>query len=183
MSYLRLVHSAPPAPTPESACVEAFDRELDYVFACLRRLGAAPFELEDLAHEVFIVLHQNWAIMDTSRPLRPYIFGVAFRIVCAHRRKRAREIPQAALDADDRGAGPEGLLQDKEALSLLLAALEAVPLPRRAVVIMHELDEVPMDEVARRLSISRFGAYARLRKGRRELAAAVRKLVSGGVRK
>ncbi|HOU92771.1 MAG TPA: sigma factor-like helix-turn-helix DNA-binding protein, partial [Polyangiaceae bacterium] len=63
---------------------------------------------------------------------------------------------------------------------LLLAALEAVPLPRRAVVILHDLDQTPIVDVARQLSISRFGAYARLRQGRRELAAAVRRLVRRG---
>jgi hypothetical protein len=48
---------------------------------------------------------------------------------------------------------------------------------------MHDLDEIPIVEVARSLSITRFGAYARLRKGRKELAAAVRRLSKGGARK
>lgn len=163
--------------------MEAFDRELDYIFATLHRLGAAPGEAEDLAQEVFVVLHRNWASVDTTRPMRPYLFGVAYRILCAHRRRRSREIPYATLDADDDRAGPEELLQNKESVSLLQAALDKVPLSRRAVVIMHELDDVPMDEVARRLSITRFGAYARLRKGLRELTTALRRLSSGGVRR
>jgi DNA-directed RNA polymerase specialized sigma24 family protein len=41
---------------------------------------------------------------------------------------------------------------------------------------MHDLDGVPVADIAERLSISRFGTYARLRKGRRELAAAVARL-------
>ena len=44
---------------------------------------------------------------------------------------------------------------------------------------MHELDDVPVLEVARRLSMSQFGTYARLRKGRAELQGAVRKLSKG----
>ncbi|HSS40012.1 MAG TPA: sigma factor-like helix-turn-helix DNA-binding protein, partial [Polyangia bacterium] len=55
-----------------------------------------------------------------------------------------------------------------------------VPLPRRAVVVMHDLDGVPVNEIARSLSISRFGTYARLRKARKELAAAVRRLLREG---
>jgi len=180
MGYLRLVHSTAAAPTPENACLEAFDRELDYLFETLHRLGAGPREIEDLAQEVFVVLHRNWSSFDTTRPLRPYLFGVAFRIVCAHRRRHAREIPQPALDAQDAGAGPEGLLQTRESVALLMAALEQVPLRRRVVVVMHDLDGVPIADVARRLSISRFGAYARLRKARGELAAAVRRLLKEG---
>ena len=41
MGYLRLVHSAPPVPVPEGTCLAAFDGELDYIFATLKRLGAA----------------------------------------------------------------------------------------------------------------------------------------------
>jgi RNA polymerase sigma-70 factor, ECF subfamily len=183
MGSLRLVHSAHPVPASESSCIEAYERELDYLFETLQRLGAAPREIEDLAQEVFMVLHRNWPTMDTTRPLRPYLFGVAFRVVCAHRRRRAREIPYPGLDAEDTGSSPERLLQSKESAGLLMAALERVPLPRRAVLIMHDLDGVPIADVATRLSISRFGAYARLRKARGELASAVRRLLKEGVRK
>jgi RNA polymerase sigma-70 factor (ECF subfamily) len=182
MGHLRLVSTAAPVPTPENACVRAFDRELDYIFATLRRLGAASLEVEDLAQEVFIVLQRNWYSIDLTRPLRPYLFGIAFRIVCAHRRRRAREVPFADLDANDDGPGPESALQSKQAMELLLSALEALPLSRRAVVVMHDLDEVPIADIARNLSITRFGAYARLTKGRRELAAAVRRLLRGRTR-
>jgi RNA polymerase sigma-70 factor (ECF subfamily) len=182
MGYLRLVHSAVPVPTPDGHCLDAFDRELEYIFITLRRLGAAPHEIEDLAQDIFMVLHRNWPTLDTGRPLRPYLFGVAFRIVSAHRRRWSREIPRPALDTDDLTAGPEASLESKESLSLLTAALDALPLSRRAVVVMHELDEIPIADVARRLSITRFGAYARLRKGRKELAAAVRRLSNSGAR-
>lgn len=169
--------------TPENQCLAAFDSELDYLFETLRRLGAGPREIEDLAQEVFLVLHRNWSTLDTTRPLRPYLFGVAFRIVCAHRRRRAREIPTPALDLEDHTVSPEGSLQSKESVALLLAALDRIPLPRRAVVIMHDLDGLPVAEIAERLSITRFGTYARLRKARTELAAAVRRLSREGVRK
>jgi RNA polymerase sigma-70 factor (ECF subfamily) len=168
-------------PTPETSCLEAYDKELDYLFETLQRLGAGPREVEDLAQEVFVVLHRNWSTLDLSRPLRPYLFGVAFRVVCAHRRRRAREIPHPALDAPDAGSSPESLLQSKQSVGLLMAALERVPLPRRAVVVMHDLDGVPIAEVATRMSITRFGAYARLRKARKELASAVRRLLKEGV--
>jgi RNA polymerase sigma-70 factor, ECF subfamily len=176
MGYLRPVRSTPSASMPENHCLAAFDRELDYLFETLRRLGAGPREIEDLAQEVFVVLHRNWPTIDTTRPLRPYLFGIAFRIVCAHRRRRAREIPNSTLDVEDGAASPEGSLQSKESVALLHAALDRLPLPRRAVVVMHDLDGLSVAEIAERLSISRFGTYARLRKARKELAAAVRRL-------
>jgi DNA-directed RNA polymerase specialized sigma24 family protein len=42
---------------------------------------------------------------------------------------------------------------------------------------MHELDDVPMTEVASVLSIPLFTAYSRLRKARRELQAGIRRLL------
>ena len=96
MAYLRLVHSAEPAPAPETSCLEAYNRDLDYLFETLQRLGAGAREVEDLAQEVFVVLHRHWPALDTTRPLRPYLFGVAFRVVCAHRRRRKREVPWLA---------------------------------------------------------------------------------------
>ena len=130
-----------------------------------------------------MVLHKNWPTLDTTRPLRPYLFGVAFRVVAAHRRRVAREMPYALLDIEDGALGPEASLQAKESAALLLAALDHLPLRRRAVLIMHDLDNVPVADVARKLSISRFGTYARLRKARTELAVAVRRLSKGGARK
>ena len=176
MAYLRLARSSPPQPANEHACVQAFDADLEYIFETLRRLGARPSEIEDLAHEVFVVLYRNWPTLDTSRPLRPYLFGIAFRLVAAHRRRRGREMPYASPEVEDRAPDPERDLQSRQAVALLLAALECVPFKRRAVVIMYELDGLPIVDIARTLSISRFGAYARLHKGRSELAAAVRKL-------
>ena len=182
MGYLRQVRSASLPDETETSCLGAYERELDYLFQTLRRLGANPREIEDLAQEVFLILHRNWSSLDLSRPLRPYIFAVAFRMVCAHRRRRGREVPYANLEAEDQGTGPEGSLQSKESVELLLAALDTVPLQRRAVVIMHDLDGLPIVEVAATLSLTRFGAYARLRKARKELASALRRLSREGVR-
>jgi RNA polymerase sigma-70 factor (ECF subfamily) len=129
-----------------------------------------------------VVLHRNWSSLDLTRPLRPYIFAIAFRMVCAHRRRQGREVPYAYLEAEEQAPGPEGSLRSKESAELLMAALDTVPLQRRAVVIMHDLDGLPMAEVAATLSVTRFGAYAGLRRARQELASALRRLLWEGVR-
>lgn len=183
MGYLRLAHSAPALSAADSACLELFESHLDYLFQTLQRLGANPAEAEDFAQEVFLVLRRNWAHLDTSRPIRPYLFAIAFRIVSAQRRRRSRETPHPGPDTEDGGIDPEESLEAKEAIRILSAALDRVPLPRRAVLVMHDLDEVPVADIARKLSISRFGTYARLRKGRKELAAAIRRLSKEGVRR
>jgi len=172
-----LLRSSPtPRAIPDVACVQAFLGELDYVHRTLRRLGTALSEIEDLAQEVFLTLHKRWAAYDPERPLRPYLFGIAFRVAAGHHRKRKREVTFEIIEVTDSGPGPDEVLQTKQARALVLAALEHIPLPRRAVLLMHDIDEVPVEEVAAALGIPRFTAYSRLRKARRELESAVRRL-------
>jgi RNA polymerase sigma-70 factor (ECF subfamily) len=162
----------------DEACLAAFQRELDYVYRTFRRLGTAPFEVDDLAQDLFLVLRRSWSVYDPTRPLRPYLFGIAFRIAAAHRRKRNREVAFGIIEVSDAGPGPDEALRAKQSRALVLEALERIPLLRRAVLIMHELDDVPVAEVASALSIPLFTAYSRLRKARRELASAMRRLLT-----
>ena len=177
MVSLRLIRSPSPVPAPKGDCLETFDRELDYVFGTLQRLGARPGDIEDLMQEIFVVLHRNWPTLDTTRSLRPWLFGVAFRVVRTHRRRRAREAPDAGLDPEDGSPTPEAWLQGQESLALLWAAFEHVPVSRRSVLIKHDLEGLDVVEIARELSMTKFGVYARLYKGRKELASAVRRLL------
>jgi RNA polymerase sigma-70 factor (ECF subfamily) len=155
--------------------LEAYQQEISYVFHALRWLGARPQEIEDLAQEVFIALRRSWPHYDSSRPLRPYLFGVAFRVVSMLRRKRKREVTFASLEIREGGPGPDEALQAKQARATVLRALERIPLRRRAVLVMHDLEEVPMRGVATALSIPLFTAYSRLRKARKELESAIRR--------
>ena len=185
MGQLRLVSSRPD-PEPEVSrmqtihpCLEAFQPETDYLLRTLRRLGVPRDDVEDLAQEVFLVLYQTWEKYDPSRPLRAYLFGIAFRVAAAHGRKRRREILRPAVDLGDLGPRPDQALETKQGRALVLRALERVPLPRRAVLIMHDIDRLPMSEIANTLSIYLFTGYSRLRKARKEFAAAVDSICGG----
>jgi DNA-directed RNA polymerase specialized sigma24 family protein len=58
-----------------------------------------------------------------------------------------------------------------------------VPASRRSVVIKHDLEGLDVIDIARELSLTKFGVYARLYKGRKELASAVRRLHREGSRR
>jgi RNA polymerase sigma-70 factor (ECF subfamily) len=176
VSHLRLLSSFPPQMTSDEACLGAFQAELSYIHRTLQRLGTSPSETEDLAQEVFLALRKCWTEYDPGRPLRPYLFGIAFRIAAAHRRKRNREVPFEIVEVTDPHPGPDDALQTKQARAQVLAALETIPLPRRAVLVMHDLDDISVQDVASVLGIPRFTAYSRLRKARRELETALRRL-------
>lgn len=167
----------PEAPkSVEDECIEAFSRELDYILRTLRRLGVPRRDVEDLAHEIFLILHKNWHAYDRSRSLRSYLFGIAFRVASSNRRRTWRETAFAVIETRDRASTPDKALETKRARALVLTALACIPLPRRAVLAMHDLDEIPMRDIARELSIPLFTAYSRLRKARREFERALLQL-------
>ena len=176
MGSLRSARAAVAPPLAASGCLDTFDRELDYVYGTLQRLGARPADMDDLLQDVFLILYSNWSTLDTTRTLRPWLFGVAFRVVRTQRRRRARERCEPELDPADAAIGPDGWLEERESLALLGAALERVPAGRRSVVVMHDIDGVEVVDIARKLRMTKFGVYARLYKGRKELASAVRRL-------
>jgi DNA-directed RNA polymerase specialized sigma24 family protein len=72
-------------------------------------------------------------------------------------------------------------LEAHQSLAILWAALEHVPSVRRSVVVKHDLEGLEIVDIASQLSMTKFGVYARLYKGRKELASAVRRLAKGGV--
>lgn len=183
MGYLRLVKSGPVELGGDADCVGAFDRELDYLYALVQRFGARPAEIEDLLQDIFVVLHRHWPTLDRSRPLRPWLFTVAFRAVRAARRRGAREVLADEIVLPDTRPDAEAELQDRESLSLFFAALERVPIERRTVVVLHDLEGVDVAEIARRLAMTRIGVYTRLYKGRKELGSALRRLQRAVVRR
>ena len=63
-----------------------FDEHFDYVWATLRRLGVSEADREDLVHEVFLKVQSRLADYDDSRPLRPWLFGFAYRVAADHHR-------------------------------------------------------------------------------------------------
>src|SRR6185437_4920496 len=124
----------------------------------LRRLGVAERDLEDLAHDVFVAVYQRLDAYDASRPIKPWLFAFAFRVASDHRRRGhvQREVLDDRVERRelvDAGGGPEQSLDRAQQRDLVLRAIEAIPIERRAVLILYELDEVPMKTIAEELGI------------------------------
>lgn len=160
---------------------EIFDAELPYVWTALRRLGVMPRDLEDVAHELFLQVLQRLPSADTSRPVRPWLFAFAVRFAADYRRL-ARHRTDLLGDAEptSESASPEGVLMQAERERLVLRALQHIEPERRAVFVLHDLDEVPMSEIALALGLAANTGYSRLRVAREEFVAAVRRLTQRG---
>jgi RNA polymerase sigma-70 factor (ECF subfamily) len=157
---------------------DIFEEHFVYVWNSLRHCGVPASDLEDLAHEVFFRVHERLDAYDPARPIRPWLFAFAYRVASAHRRlaRHRTEVPDVGVEPIDRSLGADELLIRRQDGELAAAALEAVELGRRAVFLLHEIDEVPIPQVAEALGIPTATAYSRLRLARQEFQAAVKRL-------
>lgn len=158
----------------DDACFVAFEERLEFIRGAFRSFGVAADDIDDVVQDLFLVLRRVWHRYDPERELRPYLFGIAFRIAAAHHRKRKREVPAGLVRVGEDVLAPDELVQLEERHAVLSAILARVPAGRRAVFVMNEIEGVAMTEVAAELSIPLFTAYSRLRKARREFEAATR---------
>jgi RNA polymerase sigma-70 factor (ECF subfamily) len=158
-----------------------YEAELDYIWNSLRRLGVASAHLEDLTHDVFAVAWKKFAEYDASRPVRPWLFGIAMRLASDFRQLawQKREVGGEEVDAQDTSMSSDEWVARRQAQALVLTALCSLPMERRAVFVMHELDGTAIPEVATALEIPLNTAYSRLRLARRDFAEAVSKLKRG----
>jgi RNA polymerase sigma-70 factor (ECF subfamily) len=170
------VQARAPVPPPDFRAI--FREHFDYVWNSLRHCGVRPADLEDLAHEVFFRVHERIDAYDPARPIRPWLFAFVYRVASAHRRlaRHRAEVLDDRVDAPDGGVGAEEILIRRQDGELAAQALDAVDLDRRAVFLLHEIDEVPIPQVAEALGIPTATAYSRLRLARQEFNVAVKRL-------
>ena len=162
-----------------------YDAHFEFVWRNLRRLGISETEADDKTQEVFVVAYRRFDdFADRGFGPRAWLFQIALRIASDARRHRRRhpEEPDggAALELHSVDAPQTAELGRKEALSRLDRALASLDVARRAVLVLHEIEEMTAPEIARALDVPLNTVYSRLRVAREELARALRS--QGGAR-
>ena len=152
--------------------------ELPAVYGFLVRWGARGPEVEDLAHDVFVTAMRRWQTYDASRPVRPWLLGIAHRLLSDARRRSSRtretagELPEVADERDAAG----DRLREREAQAIVNEALQSLDDERRTVFIMCDVEGLPPAQVAESMGAKLATTYSRLRVAREEFAAAVRRI-------
>jgi RNA polymerase sigma-70 factor (ECF subfamily) len=172
-------------------CSEADFRPLfraHFRFVCLtlRRLGVRASDVEDVAQEVFVVVHRKLGAFDDTRSVELWLFGICARAAAAHRRlaRHRRQVQtDEPPDLPSEGPSPDEHIVADQDRQLVLAALDAIDPQRRAVFVMYDLNEFSATDIAETLSIPVNTVYSRLRVAREEFRQAVRRLrASRGMR-
>jgi RNA polymerase sigma-70 factor (ECF subfamily) len=154
---------------------EVYEQEFEFVFRTVRRLGVAENAAEDVAQEVFVIVHKSLAGFEHRSSVRTWLFGIARNVAYRHRRALGRRISVApgqewAVDVaeDETARSAQELAERSEAARVLDALLESMDDEKREVFVLVELEEMSMPEVADAIGINLNTAYTRLRAARKQ---------------
>lgn len=154
MSPPRMPISAP-QPDDLSSWVVRYEPALLRYFR--RKVGAG--EADDLVQEVFMSLQVRSASGEPIDNIEGYIFRTAANVVARRRRRRTWDWDghDALDDVHDPGdeVSPERVLLDKEALSRVLAAMQALPPRCSEAFMLHRFEEMTYAAIAVRMRISK----------------------------
>jgi RNA polymerase sigma-70 factor (ECF subfamily) len=173
---------SPPSSIPrEPLGFEAvYDAEWQHVALWLQRLGVREEDLSDLTQEVFVRALRAWDRCDFTRPIRPWLFGIAYRVVMGFRRLAHQRYE--VIGGGESASPPEAVPGGEEAVTqgerrrLFLRALEGMNIYRRAVFVLYEIEGYTAPEIAEALGEPLNTVYSRLRTARQEFIEAIRRL-------
>ena len=151
---------------------EAFEAEFASLHRYLRR-RVGPSAANDLAAQTFATAFTEWSRFDASRPLRPWLYGIAANLVRHHWRAERRMLRAYArtgvdpvLTDDDESIERVDADAQRRALAAALAELR----PRdRELLLLHAWAELSDREIAAALSLPVGTVKSRLHRVRRRL--------------
>jgi RNA polymerase sigma-70 factor (ECF subfamily) len=155
----------------------------DAVATWTRRLGGPDMDVEDVVHEVFLVVQRRLSEWRGDAKITTWLYEITFRVV-SDRRRRWRaprwwprrfasgapggdELAHVASDQPD----ALGLLERREAGAALHEILDGISEKYREVIVLFELEGKSGQEISELVGISLANVWIRLHRGRQKLTA------------
>lgn len=148
-----------------SELVESF---APFVLRTLKYHSVAERDLDDVCQEVFIIVFRKLPDFDPSRPIRAWIYGICMKVATAYRRRARHRREVLVCDAPDEAA-PGAPGADVVSTQQLVAMLARLDEDKRTVLILHEIEELPMSEIALIVDCPVKTAYSRLAAARKQM--------------
>jgi RNA polymerase sigma-70 factor (ECF subfamily) len=147
----------------------AIDAHYEVVWRFLRRMGVAEAAVEDAAQQVLLVFAGRVEGVEVHVE-RSFLLGTALRVAADFRKQAARRrevIEERAGEeraATTRDPGDE--LDERRARRMLDTVLARMPDDLRAVLVMCDVEELTMADVATALGVPQGTVASRLRRAR-----------------
>jgi RNA polymerase sigma-70 factor (ECF subfamily) len=140
-----------------------FEQYAPYVLRVLPRLGVRPSDVEDVAQDVFLVVHRRLAQFEGRSSVKTWVYGICIRVAFNYRdrahRRHERLVAETTEPVDSRT--PARDLAGQRALQALDQALCELSQAQRSVFVLHAIEDLSILEVAAALGCSKFTVYAR----------------------
>jgi RNA polymerase sigma-70 factor, ECF subfamily len=158
----------------------AFDalyrRHAQLVFARLTRLIGPSPEREDLMQQVFLELYRALGSYRGEAPFGAFVHGITVRVGYDFLRRRARSRSASLRDElfaelVAPGASPEAEARERQELALAFARLDALKPKKRLAFVLHVVEGLSLEEMARMLDTDARTLGQRVAYARRELLA------------
>src|SRR5262245_23258620 len=96
-----------------------------FVWLSLQRLGIHPSDLDDIAQDVFMVVHRRLDTFDRRARVSTWLFGICMRVAANYRRRRrwTREVLSGGFEDDRPAARSEEHTSELQSLRHLVCRL------------------------------------------------------------
>ncbi len=159
-------------------------RYLDLLSRFFRNKVSSDDDVADLVSESLLACSQGRDTIREIKSFRSYLFGVAYRTLHQHYRKRSKRAREQddflACCVDELGEqlSASRILGRREEAQLLLRALRTIRLEYQLVLEMSFFEGLSGREIGEALDMPTATVHTRLRRGKEHLAAAVERLAS-----
>ncbi len=154
---------------------QIFDSHAAAVGRTLRYLGVPEADLMDAAQEVFLVVDRRFGEFEGRASLSTWIRQICLRVALAYRRRRAHrredlleEPPESLVEADQQTGVERG-----EQRALLSRLLDELDDDQRAVIVLYEIEMLPMREVVEAVGCPLQTGYSRRKSALERLREAI----------
>jgi RNA polymerase sigma-70 factor, ECF subfamily len=154
---------------------QLYQENLKPVWRFCRRMGIPVADLEDACQEVFLIAHRKLAEFEGRSSPRVWLFGICVRVAAA-RRRSSHHVHELVGERMPEAACPETAsahVEQSEARAVLDKMLDQLDETQRIVFVLHELEELPMPEIATLVDCPVQTAYSRLHAARKQLEATI----------
>lgn len=151
-----------------------FDAHHQRLYRLARRLSGNADEARDLVQDTFLRAARGPRSVPAGPPAEEAWLVRVLINLCRDRWRQTanrHRLDRSTFPPGIETADPEAALVARSVVWTALASLDP---RRRAVLVMHELEGVPIEVIARTLGVTSVTVRWHLSKGRRQLAAAIR---------
>jgi RNA polymerase sigma-70 factor, ECF subfamily len=168
----------PPVPSvrPLPSLSELYQEHGRGVIRTLRRLGIRHADLEDVAHEVFVVVHRKLPEFAGHSSLKTWLFGISLRVASGWRQRAFVQREVAFEEAPEVAISGEVAVRSialKQARVELQELIEALDEDKREVFVLFELEQFSMPEIAETVGVPLQTAWSRLYAARKRIEEAI----------